>query len=627
MGRRSKMGKRMIAYKSVQSKAKHEEQMGPSSQTQACQTSPLAQASPEPTQIALPPLDVQACEEPAVSDIQRLGKDYGRDLFLVVEDTAFHVHSAIIYIFLRGEVFDGLVEQAYLNPRREVTLYDDCPNAWSMLLRWMYNTADNTGFPMSSWEFRDALAVAPLVHKYDAASIQPTLSEALASNKPEARKLRSVEVANKLVPLHMEAVIESWFSDMPWATYEIISSFLNDTTDEMVLKAALSCAWNLVNSADWTELPPGHPDRNTDSLLLLQATAMVNKIAKLLPVLTPDACELATAFLSNISTEFARTPGLATAINNAGFSQVIVTWFQDKRWWPIEPNLVADLNTFTEDLVLAIAQRITDELKATRVWRDADKAKALIRAVVVKLRTIAWPSCDQNSIAWLGHCNASHNRQETIMREVGQLLDAIPTSRRDAEIAVWLADYGFCFFVLKWVETMPLNAVQEILTMSNQDLFARMELTRAALARDLRETKLLQEAQKKLEEDQKKKQKKQENTIQDLRTELRIEKQQSERQFKLLQESVKKLEEQLKAQKRTNDDTRSEHYAWSRAHKSDFYRMEGQSTPSSSEESLGEREEDGEELVQEERVFRGKKKEEEEDIEIHEQGSYTEDFW
>jgi hypothetical protein len=364
------------------------------------------------------------------------GPERGRDIVIVVEDTRFHVHSVMVCVFLNGKVFDTLVEQAYGNEQREMCLCDDSPKAWQALLQWIYKSAHD---PMQSWDINDALLVVPLAHKYEGDRMLLSIGKTLTSNSTKAKRIRTPQAAEILVAHHMDSVLNSWFCDEEWATDEVITSFLKGSNVNQVRLAALSCAWKRLPSAVTFQ---------TEALVL-------NATAELLPSLALDSQNLAVKLLGRPGCMRSWSSALAKTLVNVGFGHIAAAWFHHSDW-PMTVEIMDQClhGACPNEIVLSIISRITHEaqqLGATCPRNHATTVKAMICRVVL-------------------HCTSSE-----LEVPVTELVEAIPKSQRNAEIAGFIACRGFLQTVLSWMKSMSKDDLQTHVTTSDQ-----IELVRAA---------------------------------------------------------------------------------------------------------------------------------------------------
>mmetsp|Transcript_110500 Transcript_110500/g.219700 ORF Transcript_110500/g.219700 Transcript_110500/m.219700 type:complete len:476 (+) Transcript_110500:57-1484(+) len=369
------------------------------------------------------------------------GPERGRDIILVVDQARFHVHSAIVLCALGGKAFDTVVEVAYTGEHREVPLFGDSPKAWHALLKFIYDESK----PWHAWELQDALLAVPLVHKYEGDEMLHGLIRALTA--PEARCIRTPEVADLLVANHMESVIERWFADTSWRTYKNITLFLKGSNDDKVRKTALSCARQ---DLSWQNVYHDGKDA---------ASTMVSEIAGLLSALAPDSRELATALMGDPCSRFARSAALATILRNGGFGQIAADWFEDAEWLNrLTPELMEGFLTDNspEKIILSIISCTTRE------------AKLLVKKPTRAIRTRA-----------MIHKVVQHCRSWQYQPAIEGLVDAIPSSQHSVEMIERLAREGYLHKVIEWVSKLSSrDHLHELISTSGQ-----IELVRAASVR------------------------------------------------------------------------------------------------------------------------------------------------
>ena len=67
-----------------------------------------------------------------------------------------------------------------------------------------------------------------------------SLRNVLAGNTPDAKRIRTPQNAEVIVRACMEAIIQSWFLNTTWATYQNVLAFLDGNVDNKVRVCAMS---------------------------------------------------------------------------------------------------------------------------------------------------------------------------------------------------------------------------------------------------------------------------------------------------------------------------------------------------------------------------------------------------
>lgn len=376
------------------------------------------------------------------------GPERGRDIVLQVDEHRFHVHSVIVRLYLVGNVFDTIVEQAFWQAPPEVKLFGDCPESWKLLLDGIYESATQSS--LKTWEARTALAVTPLVHKYEGEKLRPGLLESLGS--VASRSIRTPETAEELVRCEMSDALLTWFADNTWATTQNISIFLEALdagSSETVCRRALEGAIQRlttdelsVNSAEVTS----------------SKQRLIRQIASLLPGFGGSARALAVEILMTQCSCCAWTPELAHLLTDAGHHSIAVAWFLHGDW-----GLDADrIRSFLEapchnDITLALIKRTYDAVEqAGRRWIISTESSLLMESRLSAL---------------LEHAVQLKQFEDQLM----MVFDAVPSICRNHKMVEKLASAGFLGRAITWVKGMDETSLNGLI-----DRSCHIELVREA---------------------------------------------------------------------------------------------------------------------------------------------------